>query len=130
MWLAWRNEGDFTWISQSGEKLPRGPGPNTSAFVCVDLREDDEIEDHPGRQWMTLFRLERPDQLHVLYAWEYHDACAKLRTFFGLHAKIPDDVVLDIVVDHLGVYIEGWRTPLEVAIRCCEAASQQPGWQH
>ena len=76
MWLGWREEGDFMWISQHGERLPNGPDPGSNAFVCVELRPEDVIRPHmEGRQWMTVEEFaasspRRRDHLRILQKLE------------------------------------------------------------
>ena len=51
--LGWREEGQYYWVSQQGQRLPRGPEHGQSAFVVTGLQEQDVIQNHPARTWLN-----------------------------------------------------------------------------
>ena len=75
VWLAWRPEGTYAWLTAQGRLLPNGPAEGRSAFVCTELRpEEDCVDVHPARSWMTLARFAgsttREDHVRLVRRWE------------------------------------------------------------
>jgi hypothetical protein len=94
VWLAWRKEGAFQWVSKWGALLPSGSAPERG-FVCTMLQSDDEVGIEST--WMTLrdfdLRSTRKDHKTVMSALTHRHGifslcgyrrCACLQAFSGV----------------------------------------------
>ena len=71
VWVGWRAEGTYTWISTWGRVLPGGPGANQNAWLCTELsNNDDSYDARRPPKWMNLDEFEvlssRTDHYRVL----------------------------------------------------------------
>ena len=73
VWVGWRAEGTYTWISNQGRVLPGGPSADQNAWLCTELSNtDDTYDTRRPPEWMNLdefaVRSNRDDHLMVLKA--------------------------------------------------------------
>ena len=55
VWVGWRAEGTYTWISTWGRVLPGGPGADQNAWLCTELsNRDDSYDTRRPPEWMNL----------------------------------------------------------------------------
>ena len=62
IWLGWREDKYFQWVSSRCIELPMGPGQRQSAFVVTELHsgvDRDEVVECRRREWLTLEECER-----------------------------------------------------------------------
>ena len=73
VWVGWRAEGTYTWISKTGRVLPAGPCAHQDAWLCTELHgTEDSYDTRRPPPWMTVAefacRSRRNDHLFVLQA--------------------------------------------------------------
>ena len=73
VWVGWRTEGTYTWISPQGSVLPGGPCGHQNAWLCTEMsNNDDSYDTRWPPKWMNLDELEvlssRDDHYMVLEA--------------------------------------------------------------
>ena len=73
VWVGWRAEGTYTWISKRGCVLPGGPCDHQDAWLCTELHGTDDTYDMRWPPtWMSVNefarRSRRDDHLRVLQA--------------------------------------------------------------
>ena len=74
-WVAWRPRDTCVWLSGKGRRLPGEPARDENAWLCTDLRPEDDEAHHPRRAWMSLEQLDKTPKVrgaHVrlLRCWE------------------------------------------------------------
>ena len=73
VWVGWRAEGTYTWISTQRRVLPGGPCAHQNAWLCTELsNRDDSYDTRRPPEWMNLNEFaglsRRDDHLRVLEA--------------------------------------------------------------